>query len=103
MVEEILLREPVDRGGRLVALSLLADAQVAAHKLTIASAKFREGDASSEDVLHDFRVAIRRLRSWIGVFKPWLGGAASRKQRRRLSKIADATSANRDSTVHLEW
>lgn len=103
MVEENLLREPVDRAGRLVALSLVAHAHKAAHRLTSVSPKFREGDAEGEAALHDFRVAIRRLRSWIGAFKPWLGGAVSRRQRRRLSRIADATSANRDATVQLEW
>ena len=46
---------------------------------------------------------MRRLRSWIRAFEPSLRDAVSRKQRRRLSAIADATSATRDATVHLEW
>ena len=103
MVEKMSLRESVDCGARLVALSLVADAQEAADRLTIVSAELRDGDRSSEGALHDFRVAIRRLRGWIGAFKPWLGDAVSRKQRRLLSEMADATSANRDATVQLAW
>ena len=103
MVEESLLREPADRCVRLVALSLLADAQDAGDRLMRVSRELRDGDAGSDDALHDFRVAVRRLRSWIRAFEPSLRDAVSRKQRRRLSAIADATAATRDATVHLEW
>ena len=103
MVDESLLREPADRCVRLVALSLLADAQKACDTLMSVSREFRDADAGSDDALHDFRVAVRRLRSWTGAFKPLLRGAVSRKQRRGLSGIADATNAARDATVHLEW
>ena len=103
MVDESLLREPVDRCVRLVALSLLADAQKAGDRLMSVSQELRDGDAGSDDALHDFRVAVRRLRTWIRAFEPWLRDAVSRKQRRRLSAIADATGATRDATVHLEW
>jgi len=103
MVDESLLREPADRCVRLVALSLLADAQKAGDRLMSVARELRDGDAGSDDALHDFRVAVRRLRSWIRAFTPRLRDAVSRKQRRRLSKIADATAATRDATVHLEW
>jgi CHAD domain-containing protein/CYTH domain-containing protein len=103
MVDESLLREPADRGVRLVALSLLADAQKAGDRLTSASRGLYDGTAESDDALHDFRVAVRRLRSWIRAFKPWLRGAVPRKRRRRLSEMADATAATRDATVHLAW
>ena len=103
MVEESCLQEPADRCVRLVALSLLADAQKAGDRLMGVARQLRDGDAESDDVLHDFRVAVRRLRSWIRAFKPSLRDAVSRKQRRRLSTIADATGATRDATVHLEW
>ncbi|HEX9220315.1 MAG TPA: CHAD domain-containing protein, partial [Gemmatimonadaceae bacterium] len=36
-------------------------------------------------------------------FKPWLCDDISRKRRRRLSGIAEATRAARDAAVHLEW
>ena len=103
MVDESLLREPADRGVRLVALSLLADAQKAADRLTSASRGLHHGTVESDDALHDFRVSVRRLRSCIRAFQPWLRDAVPRKQRRRLSEIADATAATRDATVHLDW
>ncbi len=103
MVGESLLRERADRSMRLVALSLLADAQKASDGLIRVSRELRDGHAGSDDALHDFRVAVRRLRSWIRAFEPSLRDAVSRKQRRRLSEIADATGATRDATVHLAW
>jgi CHAD domain-containing protein/CYTH domain-containing protein len=103
MLDDNLLREPADRGVRLVALSLLADAQRACDALMNASGPLRSGDNGSDDALHDFRVALRRLRSWLRAFEPWVHDAVSRKLRRRLSAIADATGASRDATVHLEW
>ncbi|MBC7670966.1 MAG: CHAD domain-containing protein, partial [Polaromonas sp.] len=97
MVDESLLQEPADRCVRLVALSLLADAQKAGDRLPGVARELRDGDPGSDDALHDFRVALRRLRSWIRAFEPSLRDAVSRKQRRRLSAIADATSATRDA------
>ena len=103
MVDESLLQECADRSVRLVALSLLEDAQKAADNLTRVAKQLRDGDAESDDALHDFRVAVRRLRSWTRAFEPRLRDAMSRKQRRGLSEIADATGANRDATVQLAW
>lgn len=103
VLEENILREPVDRGVRLVALSLIDDAQKAGEKLMNLSNELRDGDAAGDEALHDFRVAIRRLRSWFRSFKPWLPNDVSGKQRRLLSRIADASRTTRDATVHLEW
>ncbi|HKC80841.1 MAG TPA: CHAD domain-containing protein, partial [Gemmatimonadaceae bacterium] len=50
-----------------------------------------------------FRVSIRRLRSWVKAFRPSVDDDVTRKWRRRLAEIADATRATRDGTVHLEW
>ena len=102
VVEEMMLREPVDRGVRLVALSLVDDARKAADKLISLSKELRAGDTAADDALHDFRVAIRRLRSWVRAFKPWLDDV-SPKQRRRFARIADETRTTRDAAVHLKW
>ena len=102
-LEEKTLREPVDRGTRLVGLSLIDEAKDAAEKLTKLSKELRDGDSEADEALHDFRVGVRRLRSWLRAFKPWLRTDISRKRRRSLSKIADATREARDATVHLEW
>ncbi len=103
VTDEAMLREPVDRGVRLVAISLLDDAQKAADKLTSLSKELRDGDTAGNEALHDFRVSIRRLRSWMRAFKPWLRDDLRRKDRPRFSRIAEATGTARDASVHLEW
>jgi len=103
VTDEAMLREPVDRGVRLVAISLLDDAQKAADKMTSLSKELRDGDNAGNEALHDFRVAIRRLRSWMRAFKPWLRDDLRRKQRRRFARIAETTRIARDASVHLDW
>src|ERR1700741_4077863 len=100
---ESILQQPFDRGVRLVALSLVDNAQKAADVLTEHSSDLRNGVHEGDEALHDFRVAVRRLRSWLGAFKPFLKNDVSRKRRRELEKSADATKETRDATVHLEW
>jgi CHAD domain-containing protein len=102
-VDATILQQPFDRGVRLVALSLIDDAKSAAQKLRGLSEELRRGAEDADEALHDFRVAVRRVRSWLGAFKPWLKGDISRKRRRSLSKIADATRQTRDASEHLRW
>lgn len=103
VTDEAMLREPVDRGVRLVAISLLEDAQKTAEKLTGLSKELQDGDTAGNEALHDFRVSIRRLRSWVRAFKPCLGDDLRKKRRRRFSRIAETTRIARDASVHLEW
>ncbi len=56
-----------------------------------------------DDLLHDFRVALRRLRSTLKAYRPWLGRAAGKKLRRRLGDLADATNRGRDADVQAKW
>lgn len=103
VLEESALREPVERSVRLVALSLISDVEKAGEKMVGLATELREGGEAADEALHDFRVAIRHLRSWVRAFRPWLDADISKKRRRRLSKIADATRVSRDAAVHLEW
>ena len=88
------LRESTDRSVRLVALGHLADA-TAAHA--------RLAKQSDDEALHDFRVALRRLRSWERAFRPYLRDDLGRKLRRRLRDLAHDTGDSRDLEVHLAW
>jgi CHAD domain-containing protein len=97
------LQEPADLGIRRVALSLLRNASVAGRKLRKTATKRGAKSARAEDALHDFRVAVRRLRSWVRAFRRTLKGSISRKQRRQLGEIFHATASARDAAVHLEW
>ncbi|HZS61112.1 MAG TPA: CHAD domain-containing protein, partial [Gemmatimonadaceae bacterium] len=88
------LDQPVERASRIVALELLRG---------IESTRLRLIDPTDVEALHDFRVALRRLRSWIRAFRPYLSSSVSGRDRRRLSRVADATSSARDTEVQLEW
>ena len=90
---ETLDRTPAE-GARVVSLALLADVTDAAARL---------GDGADEEALHDFRVAMRRLRSTLRAWRPVLGDALRKKDERRLRKIARATNSARDSEVLLGW
>jgi CHAD domain-containing protein len=53
--------------------------------------------------VHDFRVAVRRLRSWLQLWGDELDPVIPRKQRNRIRDLAHATGPARDLQVHLEW
>jgi CHAD domain-containing protein len=88
------LRLPVAHGARLIALRLLMDASSAASRTT------EDRDA---EALHDFRVAIRRLRSWLRAFEPVIAHALRKNDLKRLKAIARATNPSRDLEVQLAW
>lgn len=88
------LRESTDRSVRLVALGHLADANAAHGRLA---------SQADDEALHDFRVAVRRLRSWERAFRPYLRHDLGKKLRRRLRDLARDTGASRDLEVHLAW
>ena len=88
------LRESTDRSVRLVALGHLADANAAHARLA---------SESDDEALHDFRVALRRLRSWERAFRPYLRDDLGKKLRRRLRNLAHDTGDSRDLEVHLAW
>jgi CHAD domain-containing protein len=103
MNDASLLRQPVARAVRVVALSLLEEANAAAARLRAAAPGGDDAAPHDEEALHDFRVAVRRLRSWLRAWESWLGDSLSRKVMRRLRKIARATGPARDAEVHLAW
>jgi CHAD domain-containing protein/CYTH domain-containing protein len=88
------LELPVERAVRVVALTLLSEA---------ATTRARLIDPSDGEALHDFRVAVRRLRSWLRAYRPYLGDSVRGKDRQRLRAVARATSLARDTEVHLQW
>jgi CHAD domain-containing protein/CYTH domain-containing protein len=55
------------------------------------------------EALHDFRVAVRRLRSLLRAYRRWLGRSAGQKVRRRLRRLGRTTNAGRDAEVQLGW
>ena len=88
------LRESSRRVVRLVALAHLADAAHARDRLAL---------GQDAEALHDFRVALRRFRSWERAFRQYTRDEVPKKQRRKLRDLARDTGASRDLEVHLTW
>ena len=87
------LAEPAALGARRVALSMVE---------ALENAEARRGSDDDSEALHDMRVAMRRLRSWLRAMDDSLHDIG-KKTRRRLDQIADASNASRDAEVLLGW
>jgi CHAD domain-containing protein len=68
-----------------------------------AAAAERLKDPEDKEALHDFRVAVRRLRTTLRVYRPLLEGSVPRRLRRQLREVAAATNQARDAEVALAW
>jgi len=90
----MLLSRPPEEGAHLIALTLLDQA---------AAAFLRLQDAADSEALHDFRVALRRLRSCLGAYRSCLDASLPKKLKRRLRRLARATGPGRDTEVQVEW
>jgi len=91
-----LLNEPASRATRLTALDLLDKARHGARHFE----KHRKDD---DDALHKFRVAVRRLRSWLQLWKTEMSESVSGRRRRHIRDIARDTGPARDLEVHIDW
>lgn len=91
-IDDRLMDLSAEEGARVVALGLLGAARDAARALAAG-----EGD----EPLHDFRVSVRRLRSALRAFRPWLG--VKPRLERRLKRLGHSTNEARDAEVQLEW
>ncbi len=89
-----LLSRPPEEAARLVALTLLARAEEAARRLA---------DPADAEALHDFRVALRRLRSVLRAYRGPLAGALKKRHRGGLRDLARGTGEGRDAEVALAW
>src|SRR5947209_577076 len=89
-----LLSRPPEEGARLIALSYLDQA---------AAARKRLKDEDDAEALHDFRVALRRLRSCLRAYDDLLRDSVPKKLARRLERLAGATGPGRDAEVQLDW
>lgn len=85
---------PAPAGARVLARHRLGEARAAARRLA---------DPSDAEALHDFRVALRRLRSTMRSYRALLADTVAGKRRRQLRDVADATGVARDAEVHLAW
>ena len=88
------LDDTAPRSARLVALTLIEDLAHERERLSV---------AKDSETLHDFRVALRRLRSWLRALAPSLEGSLPPGAMRRLRRMARESNAGRDAEVFLAW
>lgn len=88
-----LLAQPAARAARLMAR----------RRLDIALAAFARLGDDDPEALHDLRVALRRLRSWLRAYRSALDDTVTRRTRRAFAKLARATNQARDTEVALAW
>jgi CHAD domain-containing protein/CYTH domain-containing protein len=89
-----LLDAAPEAAARIIALGALDEASVAAGRLR---------DEADVEALHDFRVALRRFRSFLRGYRTLLEDSVSRKHRRALRELAAETTVARDTEVQLAW
>jgi CHAD domain-containing protein len=89
-----LLARPTRYAARVVARERLRRVRLAAPP---------RDEPLGEDALHDFRVALRRLRSWLRAFGPELDDTVGRSTLRRLRRLSRRTGLARDLEVQLLW
>ena len=89
-----LLDRPAPEGARRLAVLRLR---------ALERARPRLEDPADAEALHDFRVALRRLRSVLRAYRAVLGDTVSAKTRRLLARLARETGACRDGEVRLAW
>ena len=94
MLPTEILDLPAPRGVRLVALERLD---------VLIEERVRLGHPEDKEALHDFRVALRRLRSVLRAYRRPLSSSIGKGTRRRLRRLARATAASRDLEVHIAW
>jgi len=93
MDQPLLSRDP-EEGARLLALAFLDQAAAAFPRLR---------DRSDPEGLHDFRVALRRLRSCLRAYRSHLDKGLPKKLEKRLRRLAASTGPGRDLEVQIEW
>lgn len=86
---EEVLDSPAPAGVRIIAKGFLDEWVTALPRL-------RAG--TDDEALHDYRVALRKLRSWLKTFD--VGGGKAMKQ---LSALQEDTGGARDTEVMVEW
>lgn len=90
---DALLARPVEEGVRLQAIALLGE---------VRKERARLDQPDDVEAVHDFRVALRRLRSLLKSHRRHLNGKVDRV-RKRLGDVAELTTEARDAEVQLAW
>lgn len=87
----------------LVQSSRRASRVIATARLNVAREAYERFKADEPDALHQLRVSLRRLRSWIRAYRPELEDTTRRRTLRRLRKLVRSTNGARDAEVWATW
>jgi len=93
-MDDAVIDRTVEEGARFIAFALLQQSDAAARRLA---------KREDEEALHDFRVGLRRLRTTLRSFRPWLFEGLGRKYEKALKRLAKGTNAAREAEVHLAF
>ena len=95
------LRLPARHAARIVARTRLRALLERAERLkTVGNDAPEEND---DEAVHDFRVALRRLRSWLRACAPALDDTVRGKTLERLRELSRLAGAARDLEVQRKW
>jgi CHAD domain-containing protein len=97
-----LLSRPARRAARTVARMRLARARAQAAPLLVPLTGDVAATVANEDV-HGFRVALRRLRSWLRATRDLMPHDIPRAQQAALRRISQRAGAARDAQVQWQW
>jgi CHAD domain-containing protein len=91
------------RSTGLIGLPVKHGAREQALRLTrrISEACLRLGDPEDVEALHDFRVGVRRLRTFLRAYRDFLD--VRKKTMKQLRGLTRCTNAPRDNEVGVEW
>jgi CHAD domain-containing protein len=103
-----LLAQPARITARLIARAYLQRvleeaAQVEVRVVEITEPAATRGAERHRDVVHDLRVALRRLRSWLRVWRHVLGDTVRKSSERRLQRLSKLAGQARDLEVQRAW
>lgn len=101
-----LLHSPTGFATRMIARSRLVAVLEEATGLEVGAAASGAHHAAVDstgpedvDAVHDFRVALRRLRSWLRAYRPFLDDTVTRRTGRRLRRLSQLAGQVRDLQV----
>lgn len=98
-----MLQDPVQRSVRLIAQARLQRLLEEAARVEVRTCLESRPDTSDPEAIHDFRVALRRLRAWLRAFRPYLADTVRHGPERRLRTLSRLAGRARDLEVQYRW
>jgi len=94
LLNAALLRDSAPRSVRVIAQARLQRVLEEAARVEL---------GADPEAIHDFRVALRRLRAWLRAFRPYLSDTVRHGPERRLRTLSRLAGRARDLEVQYQW